>query len=69
MKDAVVKLGKVLWANHRKKLLAFLLSLLFAGLAAVSGMPLSEVKEAAQEAAKPAVVDPAPPALPQAPVK
>ncbi len=44
-----------IWTNHRKKFIAFILGLLFAGLAAVSGIPLDEIKGAAMDAAKPAV--------------
>lgn len=43
-----------LWNNHRKKAIAFLLGLLFAGFAAISGIPLEEIKDAARDAAKPA---------------
>ena len=60
-----------LWNNHRKKAIAFLLGLLFAGIAAVSGIPVEEIKDAARDAAKPAPVAeapavPAPAALPEA---
>lgn len=67
MKDFILNLLKNLWLNHRKKAIAFLLGLLFAGLAAVSGIPLQEIQDAAKEAAnKPApIAAPAPaPALP-----
>lgn len=66
------KIGLALWNNHRKKLMAFILGLLFAGIAAVSGIPLAEIQEAAKEAAnKPAPVEApaAPAALPEAPAK
>lgn len=64
----IKEIAKTLWLNHRKKLIAFLLGLLFAGIAAVSGIPLSEIKDAAKDAANaptpaiaaPAVVAPAP---------
>lgn len=45
-----------LWTNHRKKLITFMLGLAFAGLAAISGIPLEEIKSAAQDASKPAPV-------------
>lgn len=66
MKDFILNILKGLWTNHRKKLVAFLLGLLFAGLAAVTGIPLSEIQDAAKEAAnKPVPVEqPAPQALP-----
>jgi hypothetical protein len=62
MKDFILNMFKTLWLNHRKKLIAFLMGLLFAGLAAISGIPLSEIQDAAKEAAnKPVtVVEPAP---------
>lgn len=68
MKDFVLNILKGLWTNHRKKLVAFLLGLLFAGLAAVTGIPLSEIQDAAKEAAnKPVPVEqPAPATAPQA---
>lgn len=64
-------IGLSLWNNHRKKAIAFLLGLLFAGIAAVSGIPVEEIKDAARDAAKPAPVveqpaQPAPVALPEA---
>lgn len=57
-----------LWTNHRKKLITFILGLLFAGLAAVSGIPLEEIKGAAHDASAPAAVT-APAALPAPMVK
>lgn len=48
--ETLKKLAGVLWSQHRKKLLAFLLGLLLAAIAKFGGIPLSEVKEAAQEA-------------------
>lgn len=54
MKDFFKNILLSLWTNHRKKLVAFLLGLLFAGLAAISGIPLEEIKDAARDAAKPA---------------
>lgn len=53
MKDFIKNLALNLWQNHRKKLVAFVLGLLFAGLAAISGIPVEEIKEAARDAAKP----------------
>lgn len=67
MKDIFKKLALSLWTNHRKKLVAFLLGLLFAGLAAISGIPLEEIQEAAKDAAnKPAPVVVVPASAPQA---
>ncbi len=43
-----------LWANHKKKVITFLLALLLTAIAAVTGLPLTDVKEAAREAAGPA---------------
>lgn len=55
MKDFFKSLLLSLWNNHRKKLIAFIFGLLFAGLAAVTGIPLQEIQDAAKEAAnKPA---------------
>lgn len=64
-----------IWANHRKKFLAFVFGLLFAVFSLVSGIPLQDIKDAAKEAAgAPAVVAPmavpvltAPPAIVPAP--
>lgn len=68
--NAVLSALKNLWGNHRKKMLAFLLSLLFAAIAALTGIPLPEIKEAAQEASKPQVIEPiGPEPAPQAPAK
>ncbi len=47
-----------LWTNHRKKLIAFMLGLIFAGAAAISGIPVSEIKDAARDAAGPEVSAP-----------
>lgn len=59
------KIALTLWTNHRKKLITFVLGLLFAGMAAISGVPLEEIKDAAHEASKPASVEmPAPVQLP-----
>lgn len=60
-----------LWTNHRKKLLAFVFGLLFAGLAAITDIPLDEIKQAAGEAAKqPTVTQPLiGPALPATPAE
>lgn len=56
--DFLKTLGLNLWTNHRKKLIAFLFTLLFAGMAAVSGIPIGEIKDAAKEAAdKPAPIE------------
>jgi uncharacterized membrane protein len=55
MKEAILKVVKVIWENHRKKLIAFILGLLFAGIATLTKIPLSEIKEAAIEAASPKV--------------
>lgn len=58
MKDVLKNLALALWMNHRKKLIAFVLGLLFAGVAALTGIPLAEIQEAAKEAAnKPAPVE------------
>lgn len=59
------ELAKTLWLNHRKKVIAFILGLLFAGIAAVTGIPLHEIKDAAKSAAEqPAgVVTVSPPSL------
>jgi hypothetical protein len=67
--DFIKNIGLSLWNNHRKKLIAFLLGLLFAGIAALSGIPLSEIQDAAKDAAnKPAAIEaPAPAALPVVP--
>ena len=64
--EFIKNIGLSLWNNHRKKFIAFILGLLFAGIAAVSGIPLSEIQDAAKDAAnKPAAVEaPAPVALP-----
>ncbi len=51
MKDGLLVLAKNLWSNHRKKLLAFLFGLLYAGLAAMGVAPLPEIKDAAKDAA------------------
>ena len=67
----LVELAKTLWLNHRKKVIAFVLGLLFAGLAAISGIPLQEIKDAAKEAASqpsPVVAQPAVAPAPVAPV-
>lgn len=65
MKDFILNLLKNLWLNHRKKAIAFILGLLFAGVAAISGIPLSEIQDAAKEAAnKPAPIVAPAPALP-----
>lgn len=50
------KLALSLWTNHRKKLVTVLMGLIFAGMAALGGIPIEEIKEAAQEASKPAAV-------------
>lgn len=73
----IKEIGKTLWLNHRKKVIAFVLGMLFAGIAAVSGIPLQEIKDAAKDAANqpapavsaPAITAPAPAAaiLPGAP--
>lgn len=58
MKDFIKGLLVSLWTKHRKKLLAFVFGLLFAGLAAISGIPLDEIKQAAGDAAnKPAPIE------------
>ena len=50
-------IAKTLWEKHRKKVIALIMGLLFAALASVSGIPLSEIQDAAKEAAsKPAEV-------------
>lgn len=57
-----------LWTKHRKKLMAVIFGLLFAGLASISGIPLDEIKSAAGEAANaPTVTAPVqlPTAVPQ----
>ena len=64
MKDTIINILKSLWANHKKKVLAFIFGLLLSGLAAVSGLSVDEIKEAAHEASKPAVTSPAPASLP-----
>lgn len=67
--ELLKRIALAVWMNHRKKFIAFVLSLLFGALASLSGMPLSEIKEAAIDAvnkpessapALPAVVAPAP---------
>ena len=57
--DKIKAVLLVLWQNHKKKVISFLLGLLFAALAILFGIPMDEIKEAAQEASKPAVVLPA----------
>lgn len=64
MKDTITNILKSLWANHKKKVLAFVFGLLLSGIAAVSGLSLDEVKEAAHDASKPAVSSPAPASIP-----
>jgi len=56
-----------LWNNHRKKLITVLMGLAFAGLAALSGIPLEEIKSAAQDASKPTAVQVLPAQGPSAP--
>lgn len=65
VKDILVNLGKSLWTKHRKKLIAFILGLLFAGVAALTDIPLSEIQDAARDAAssQPAVEQIAHPVL------
>jgi hypothetical protein len=78
VKDFFKNLALSMWTNHRKKLIAFILGLLFAGIASISGIPLSEIQDAAKDAANkpaPAVVLPVVPLVapigsaPQAPAK
>lgn len=55
--------AKSVWVNHRKKFIAFVFGIILSVLAALTGIPLSELKEAAVDAAnKPSVevVAPAP---------
>lgn len=54
--ELLKKIALSLWTTHRKKFIAFVLGLLFAGMAALGGIPIEEIKEAAQEASKPAAV-------------
>lgn len=72
--DFIKEIAKSLWINHRKKFIAIILGLLFAGVAALTGIPVQEIKDAAKDAANsqapisiPAVV-PQPAALPAAPL-
>lgn len=70
MKDTLKKIALALWMNHKKKIMAFIFGLLLAGIAALSGIPIEDLKEAAHEASKPAVtqpVGPGPASLPVAP--
>lgn len=65
--DFLKGLAKTLWEKHRKKIIALIMGLLFAGLASLSGIPLTEIQDAAKEAAnKPAEVS-APVATPSIP--
>lgn len=60
--DIVKSIALNLWTNHRKKLITFLLGLLFAAIAAISGIPVQEIKDAAKDAAavpSPVVIAPA----------
>lgn len=52
------KLALSLWTNHRKKLVTVLMGLIFAGMAAISGIPLDEIKGAAHEASAPGASTP-----------
>lgn len=40
-----------LWTKHRKKVIALIMGLAFGALAALTGIPLSEIKDAAKDAA------------------
>ena len=64
MKVTVINIFKSLWAIHKKKVLAVVMGLIFTALAALSGLSLDEVKEAAHDASKPAVSQPAPASIP-----
>lgn len=64
MKDTIVNILKSLWANHKKKVLAFIMGLIFTALAALSGLSVDEIKEAAHDASKPAISQPAPASVP-----
>jgi nucleoside permease NupC len=70
--EMLKQIAKTIWMNHRKKAMAFIIGLLFAAIATVSGIPLEEIKDAAKEAAnKPAevVAVPAPVAIPLTPAQ
>lgn len=65
MKEFLKGLAISLWTKHRKKAIAAILALIFAGVAAITGIPLSEIQDAAKEAAsKPAVIEDIKPEVP-----
>lgn len=65
--ELLKKIALSLWTTHRKKFIAFVLGLIFAGMAALGGIPIEEIKEAAQEASRPAAAVQALPAPVQLP--
>lgn len=58
--DKLKALALVVWNGHRKKVLTFIISLILAGAALITGIPLQEFKDAAKDAgSQPAIVAPA----------